>query len=74
MFGIMFWVILAAVAVVALASYLADCFYEVACEKGFENRKYYWIPFFLGLAGYLLVIALPDRKSECDALTQDGEY
>lgn len=45
-----------------LAWYLANCFYEIACEKGFEENKYFWIPFWLGIIGYLLVAALPDRK------------
>ena len=37
-------------------------FYVIAKEKGHDERKYLWISFFLGIIGYLLVIALPDRK------------
>ncbi len=37
-------------------------FYQVAEEKGFPQKKYLWICFLLGIIGYLLVIALPDRK------------
>lgn len=54
----------AVVAYAALASYLANCFYDIACEKGFYERRYFWIPFLLGLVGYLMVVALPDRKKE----------
>lgn len=42
---------------------LAKQFYLVACNKGYFDKKYKWIPFFCGIAGYLLVIALPDRKT-----------
>lgn len=48
----------------ALACYLANCFYDIACEKGFYDRRYFWISFLLGIVGYLMVIALPDRKKE----------
>ena len=29
--------------------------------QGYSSKKYFWIPFWFGIAGYLLVIALPDR-------------
>ena len=53
--------LLVAVVALCLAWYLANRFYEVAQEKGFTDRKYLWICFWLGAIGYLLVIALPDR-------------
>lgn len=46
---------------VVLAYYIALWFFEVAEEKGYHSKKYFWICFWLGLIGYLLVIALPDR-------------
>lgn len=46
-----------------IAAILAALFYEVAVEKGFPQKKYLWIPFLFGFAGYLLVIALPDRRN-----------
>jgi len=49
---------------IVISYFLANCFYEIACEKGFDARKYFWISFLLGIVGYLLVIALPDRKTE----------
>lgn len=47
-------------AIVLLIQFLiAKEFYYVACRKGYEQKKYLWLPFFLGIIGYLLVIALP---------------
>ena len=66
-------VVLLLVAVVALwlAGYLANQFYEVAKEKGFTDRKYLWICFWLGAIGYLLVIALPDRGTHTTPAISD---
>lgn len=43
--------------------YLAKQFYEAAQDKGYDEKKYFWIAFWLNAVGYLLVIALPDRKT-----------
>ena len=43
------------------AIYLSNQFYQVAQYKGYSSKKYFWSPFWFGIAGYLLVIALPDR-------------
>lgn len=32
-------------------------------KKAIPEKKYLWICFFLGMVGYLLVIALPNRAS-----------
>ena len=40
---------------------IAGWFFEAAEAKRYHNSKYYWICFWLGLPGWLLVIALPDR-------------
>ena len=40
---------------------LAKEFYKVAKAKGYPQKKYLWLSFWLGIVGYLLVIALPDR-------------
>lgn len=40
---------------------IAKEFYNVAQAKGYSEKKYLWLPFWLGIIGYLLVIALPDR-------------
>lgn len=55
-------VLLAACAVALLIDYLiAKEFYSAAIAKGYSEKKYLWICFFLTAVGYLLVIALPDR-------------
>lgn len=56
-----FWLIVLIVGIIA-DWFLAGCFYDIACEKGFHERKYFWIPFLTGIIGYILVAALPDRK------------
>ena len=38
-------------------------FYRVAEMKGYTQKKYLWLPFLLGAVGYMLVIALPDRRT-----------
>lgn len=43
--------------------YIAKQFEEVAEAKGYTDKKYFWICFWLGAIGYLLVVALPDRAS-----------
>lgn len=54
--------IFALVIAIALNWYIANCFYDIACVKGFTESRYLWVPFWFGIIGYLLVIALPDRK------------
>lgn len=43
--------------------YISKQFYEAAQAKGYNDRKYFWICFWLGIVGYLLVIALPNNGS-----------
>ena len=38
-------------------------FFRIAQEKGYDDRKYFWYTFFLGVCGMLMVIALPDRRN-----------
>lgn len=56
-----------------LASIIAGWFSEVAREKGYSSPKYFWICFFMGLVGQLLVIALPDRGRGVDASGEQPE-
>ena len=59
------------VVILILSYMIAEWFYEVAEEKGYHDTKYLWICFWLGIIGYLLVVALPDRgnmqKAEIDS-------
>lgn len=57
-----FLILLAIVVVLVIDYFIAKEFYNIAIEKGYKSQKYLWLPFLLGLVGYLLVIALPDRK------------
>jgi hypothetical protein len=43
---------------------IAREFYNAAEEKGYYDTKYLWICFFLGIVGYLLIIALPARSKK----------
>lgn len=52
---------------------IASWFSEAAREKGYSGAKYFWICFFFGLAGQLLVIALPDRGRNVDASDEQPE-
>ena len=56
-----------------LAFIIAGWFSEVAREKGYSSPKYFWICFFMGLVGQLLVIALPDRGRGVDASGEQPE-
>ncbi len=51
---------------IIIAYLLAKEFYAVANSKGYEDKKYFWYSFIFLFAGYLLIIALPDKniKSE----------
>lgn len=42
-----------------LQAYIAEAFYDAALSKGYVSRKYYWLTFFCGVVGMLLVVALP---------------
>lgn len=56
-----FWILGGIVALV-LNIIIAACFADVAREKGFEENHYFWMCFIFGIAGYLLVVALPDKR------------
>lgn len=61
------------VILIVLAYFIAKWFYEVAQEKGYHDKKYFWICFWLAGVGIPLVIALPDRgKRAQNSLGQDS--
>ena len=41
---------------------ISSQFQKVAEDKGYAETKYFWLCFFFGIVGYLLVIALPNKK------------
>lgn len=62
-----FGLLLVYLIVVAVALYIdyliANEFYNIARQKGYETKKYFWFCFWLGIVGYLMVIALPNLKA-----------
>ena len=64
--------ILIVVAIVLWIDYLiAKEFYVAAQAKGYFEKKYFWLCFLLGVIGYLLVIALPDRGNTPKAISDE---
>ena len=59
----MIWIILGVIIALILAYACANTFYEIACMKEHNDRKYFWWTFFVPLMGALMVVALPDRKN-----------
>ena len=51
--------------------YIAKQFYEAAKAKGYYDKKYFWICFWLTWVGYLLVIALPDRGNQTPVISDE---
>ena len=60
----MLWYILLLLIAVLVLLAAADAFYEIACMKGHEQKKYFWWCFLAPFAGYLMVVALPEQKRE----------
>lgn len=48
-------------ALLFLDYFIADEFRRIAMRKGYCARRYFWWCFFLGIVGYMMVIALPNR-------------
>lgn len=55
-------IILSVISLLDIRYIICKEFYAAAVQKGYEGKKYFWYGFFFGLVGYLLVIALPDKK------------
>lgn len=70
MYYVLAFVLIAAF--VAADILLAKEFYKIAVIKGWSDKKYFWFPVFVTVAGYLLVIALPDKgRADIAALVSD---
>ena len=50
--------------VVALIIHIAVTikFSIIATEKGYDGKNYFWVCFFLGTIGFIMVAALPDQN------------
>lgn len=64
---LVFLYFLIAAAFIVLEYFISKWFFEAAEEKGYHNRKYFWICFWLGAVGWILVCALPDRGNSSQA-------
>ena len=53
-------VTIVAIIILIINYMIAKEFYNIAIFKGYTDKKYLWFSFFFSIAGYLLVIALPD--------------
>lgn len=59
------------VAVVLFVQYfIAKQFESVAADKGYTGDRFFHLSFWLGLPGWLLVIALPDRGNDKSRFSQ----
>ena len=72
---IVFLVYLFLLAIILWVNYLiAREFYRAANAKGFYEKKYLWLPFWLGMVGYLLVITLPMKRIEVSSFAEENQY
>lgn len=58
-----FLTVVLSVVFLALWGFVAGTFSDIAADKGHTERRYFWCTFFFGIAGMLMVVALPDRRA-----------
>jgi hypothetical protein len=58
-----FIVIVSIVIALVIDYFVSKTFQEIAILKGHSEDKYFWFCFFLGVAGYLMVVALPTNAT-----------
>ena len=57
-------IIISVVVFVAVVYVIAEEFQRIAQMKGHNEKRYFWWSFLLGVVGWTMVIALPDRAKE----------
>ncbi len=57
--------------IILLDWFIAEEFYDIATQKGFDERKYFWWCFFVSVIGYAMVIALPDHSNAKTGIAVD---
>lgn len=62
--ALVFPVVLVCYGIFAFLLFVTYEFGKAAGMKGHQKMRYFWIAFFLPIAGYMLVIALPDRRDD----------
>jgi hypothetical protein len=55
------WFLIIPLVLLVIDWFAAKQFDEIARMKGHTNSKYFWWCFWLGVFGWAMVIALPDR-------------
>ncbi len=67
------WIIIGVIIALIVQIAFAAVFSNLAYEKGYEGRTYFWVCFFFGTIGYCMVAALPDRilHEKLDAIIYD---
>lgn len=53
---------------------LSEEFMNIAKKKGYTDRKYFWFSFLFGIAGYLMVVALPVREFNTSKTASDKNF
>lgn len=56
-------IIFGALILLVLDYFIAKEFYQIAVEKGYEDKRYFWYSFLMPVSGYAMVIALPDHSN-----------
>ena len=51
------------IVIVVFYWFVAKEFYKIAKMKGHPQKKYFWWCFWVSWFGYMMVIALPDKRS-----------
>lgn len=64
-------IVLIVAAVLVIDWFVAKEFYRISCDKGYPEQKYLWIAFLLGIIGYILIAAMPN-KNKTDNLQVSG--
>lgn len=53
--------------------FVARSFRDIAEMKGHDGRAYFWLVFWLGIFGMMMVIALPDRNQTVSTVSLSDE-
>ena len=64
--SVIFSILISVLIWLVISSLIANQFYEIAKMKGYSERKYWHFCFWLGVPGYLIVIALPTKSKNPD--------
>ncbi|MBR4459301.1 MAG: hypothetical protein IKS31_10125 [Clostridia bacterium] len=54
----------AAIGLIIVWYYAARSMADIARDKGYTEKKWFHFCFWLGLAGFLMVVAMPDRNGQ----------